>query len=89
MVADGSSTGTTGPGPERDAVDGPGWEYRLEVIGGPIHSWRRESLEVLGPLGAQGWEAVGVVPWVAGTVPGQHQMGAEFLVLLKRRLRPA
>jgi hypothetical protein len=72
--------------PERADINGHRWEYRLEVIGGPIHSWRRESLEVLAPLGADGWEAVGLVPWVPDHTGGPHRMGAEFLVLFKRRL---
>jgi hypothetical protein len=53
------------------------WEYRMELVGGAAHSWRRESAEVLDPLGRDGWEAVGLVPWSQG-----HR--GEYLILFKR-----
>jgi hypothetical protein len=53
------------------------WEYRMELIGGAQHSWRRESREILEPIGLEGWEAVSMAPWGYG-----HE--GEFMVLFKR-----
>jgi hypothetical protein len=53
------------------------WEYRMELVGGAEHTWRRESVEVLEPLGREGWEAVSMVPWGYG-----HE--GDFMVLFKR-----
>jgi hypothetical protein len=57
------------------------WEYRMELIGGAQHTWRRESKELLGPIGLDGWEAVSMSPWGYG-----HE--GEFMVLFKRSLEP-
>jgi hypothetical protein len=48
----------------------------MELIGGAQHSWRRESREILEPIGLEGWEAVSMAPW------GHHD--GEFMVLFKR-----
>jgi hypothetical protein len=53
------------------------WEYRMELVGGAQHTWRRESTEVLTPLGLEGWEAVSMAPWGYG-----HE--GEVMVLFKR-----
>ena len=55
------------------------WEYRMELVGGAQHTWRRESKELLGPIGLEGWEAVSMSPWGYG-----HE--GEFMVLFKRPL---
>jgi hypothetical protein len=52
------------------------WEYRMELVGGASRAWRNESMDVLAPLGRDGWEAVGISPW------GDHT--SELMVLFKR-----